>query len=86
MDALRLDTRRFTAGGFEFWGRVSALKAGLVGADRLTTVSPTYAEELMRPEFGMGLDGVMRARRDDLTGILNGIDEDGLEPRRATPP
>jgi len=75
MDALRLDTRRFTADGFEFWGRVSTLKAGLMASDRLTTVSPTYAGELLRPEFGMGLDGVMRARRDDLVGILNGIDE-----------
>ncbi len=80
MDALRLDTRRFTADGFEFWGRVSTLKAGLVGADRLTTVSPTYAAELLRPEFGMGLDGVMRARRDDLVGILNGIDETVWDP------
>ncbi len=80
MDALRLDTRRFTAQGFEFYGRVSALKAGLVGADKLTTVSPTYAEELLRPEFGMGLDGVMRARRDDLVGILNGIDEEVWGP------
>lgn len=81
LDALRLDTRRFTPQGFEFWGRASALKAGLVGADRLTTVSPTYAEELMRPEFGMGLDGVMRARRDRLSGILNGIDEAVWDPR-----
>lgn len=80
MDALRLDTRRFTSEGFEFWGRVSALKAGLVAADRLTTVSPTYASELLRPEFGMGLDGVMRARRDDLVGILNGIDETVWNP------
>lgn len=80
MDALRLDTRRFTAAGFEFWGRASALKAGLVGADRLTTVSPTYASELLRPDFGMGLDGVMRDRRDDLVGILNGIDEDVWDP------
>lgn len=80
MDALRLDTRRFSAEGFEFWGRVSALKAGLVGADKLSTVSPTYAAELMRPEFGMGLDGVVRARRDDLHGILNGIDESAWDP------
>ncbi|ROU00311.1 glycogen synthase GlgA [Histidinibacterium lentulum] len=71
---LRLDPSDFTPEGYEFWGRVSALKAGLVWADRLTTVSPTYAAELMRPEFGMGLDGVMRARAGDLTGILNGID------------
>jgi starch synthase len=75
MAGLRLPRRRFTRDGFEFWGRVSALKAGLVDADRLTTVSPTYATELMRDEFGMGLDGVMRQRRAVLSGILNGIDE-----------
>lgn len=59
----------------EYWGQVSALKVGLMSADRLTTVSPTYAQELMTPEFGMGLDGVLRQRRDVLSGILNGIDE-----------
>ena len=80
MTALRLPRRRFTREGFEFWGRVSALKAGLVGADRLTTVSPTYAAELMRDEFGMGLDGVMRQRRGVLSGILNGIDETVWNP------
>ena len=77
---LRLNPARYTKDGFEFWGRISALKAGLMGADRLTTVSPTYAEELMTDEFGMGLDGVMRYRRDDLTGIINGIDEDAWNP------
>ena len=80
MAALRLPRRRFTRDGFEFWGRVSALKAGLVGADRLTTVSPTYAAELMRDEFGMGLDGVMRERRGVLSGILNGIDDTVWNP------
>lgn len=75
MHSLRLDPARFHSEGYEFWGAISALKAGLMGADRLTTVSPTYAEELMTPEFGMGLDGVMRHRRAALTGILNGIDE-----------
>lgn len=77
---LRLDPDRFDRDGFEFWGKVSALKAGLMGADRLTTVSPTYADELMTEDFGMGLDGVMRYRRDDLSGILNGIDEDVWNP------
>ena len=77
---LRLPRARFSRDGFEFWGRISALKAGLMGADRLTTVSPTYAAELMRDEFGMGLDGVMRARRGVLTGILNGIDENAWNP------
>ena len=80
MAALRLPRRRFTREGFEFWGRISALKAGLVGADRLTTVSPTYAAELMRDEFGMGLDGVMRERRHVLSGILNGIDDTVWNP------
>ena len=77
---LRLNPARFSRDGFEFWGRISALKAGLIGADRLTTVSPTYAAELMRDEFGMGLDGVMRARRGVLSGILNGIDETTWNP------
>jgi starch synthase len=78
--ALRLSRNRYTREGFEFWGRISTLKAGLVGADRLTTVSPTYATELMRDEFGMGFDGVMRQRRAVLSGILNGIDEATWNP------
>lgn len=80
MHGLRLDPGRFTVEGYEYWGRISALKAGLMGADALTTVSPTYAEELMTPEFGMGLDGVMRHRRESLTGILNGIDTEAWDP------
>ncbi len=75
LGVLRLPSHRFNPDGFEFYGRISALKAGLMSADRLTTVSPTYAAELMTEEFGMGLDGVMKARRRDLSGILNGIDE-----------
>lgn len=77
---LGLDPARFHAEGYEFFGAVSALKAGLMGADALTTVSPSYAEELMTPEFGMGLDGVMRHRREALTGILNGIDTQVWNP------
>lgn len=72
---LHLPPEGFTPEGFEYFGRISALKAGLVFATRLSTVSPTYARELQTPEFGMGLDGVVRARARDLTGILNGIDE-----------
>lgn len=78
--ALRLDPWRFHSEAYEYWGAVSALKAGLMGADALTTVSPRYAEELMTPEFGMGLDGVMRDRRAVLTGILNGIDTEIWDP------
>lgn len=80
MHSLRLDPGRFQVDGYEFWGAISALKAGLMGADALTTVSPTYAQELMTPEFGMGLDGVIRHRREALTGILNGIDTDAWNP------
>ena len=71
----------FTPAGYEFYGQVSFLKAGLVGADRLTTVSPTYAVELQTPLFGMGFDGVLRARRGDLVGILNGIDDEVWNPQ-----
>jgi len=77
---LGLDPYRFTRDGYEYWGRVSALKAGLMTATRLTTVSRTYADELMMPDFGMGLDGVMRHRRSVLSGIVNGIDEDAWNP------
>lgn len=80
LHALRLDPARFHSEGYEYWGQISALKAGLIGADRLTTVSPTYATELMTPEFGMGMEGVIRHRRADLTGILNGIDSDVWNP------
>lgn len=80
LKSLRLNPHRYTREGFEFWGRISALKAGLLGADRLTTVSPTYAAELMTDAFGMGLDGVMRLRQGALSGILNGIDAQAWNP------
>ncbi len=78
--ALRLPARRFGQDGYEFWGKISALKAGLVAADRLTTVSPSYARELLTPEFGMGMDGLLRQRAQDLSGILNGIDTGAWDP------
>jgi starch synthase len=77
---LGLDPARFTSGYFEFWGQISALKAGLVGANKITTVSQTYAEELLTPAFGIGMDGVLRARKADLIGIVNGIDLDAWNP------
>jgi len=70
----------FTVDGLEFWDRVSFLKAGVNFADAVTTVSPTYAEEIQRPEYGVGFDGVMRARAGALTGILNGIDTEVWNP------
>lgn len=80
MDALRLDSAGYTPDGFEFYGRISALKGGLMWADKITTVSPTYARELATPAFGMGLDGVIRARGADMSGILNGIDKSVWDP------
>ena len=77
---LRISPADFHSDAVEYWGQISALKAGLVFADRLTTVSPTYAEELMTPHFGMGLEGVLRDRRADFIGILNGIDEEVWSP------
>lgn len=80
LDALRLNSDRFHAHAYEFWGQISALKAALMGADKITTVSETYAEELLTPEFGVGMDGVLRHRKSDLVGIVNGIDTDTWDP------
>lgn len=80
LGALWLPLSKFSSEGLEYWGQISALKAGLVDADAITTVSPTYAAELMRPEFGMGLDGLIAHRAGDLSGILNGIDMDIWNP------
>lgn len=64
----------FHPDGAEFHGAFNLLKAGLAFADLITTVSPKYAEEIMTPEFGCGLDGLLRARAHVLRGILNGVD------------
>src|SRR5690606_2321926 len=79
---LRLPPASFTIGGLEYHGWISFLKAGLQYADRITTVSPTYAREIRTPEQGMGFDGVLRARADVLRGILNGIDDEVWDPAR----
>jgi starch synthase len=80
IDALGLPSAAFNVDGYEYWGQIGMLKAGLVYADHITTVSPTYARELATPEFGMGLQGVIAARRADLSGVLNGVDCDVWDP------
>ena len=77
---LGLSSRYMSSAGLEYHGQISFMKAGLKFADRLTTVSPTYAREITTPAFGCGLDGVLRSRADALTGILNGIDEQQWNP------
>ncbi len=78
---LGVDWSWFTPQYFEFYGQVNFLKAGVVFADAISTVSPRYAEEILDPEHGHGLDGVLRTRRDVLTGILNGVDYSQWDPR-----
>ena len=77
---LGLPASAFAIDGIEFYGNLSFLKAGLFYADRITTVSPTYAAEIRTPEGGMGFDGLLRTRAAALCGILNGIDETVWNP------
>jgi starch synthase len=80
LQTLRLPQAAYTIEGVEFYGSISALKAGLLYADRITTVSPTYAAEICTPNDGMGLDGILRTRQNNLTGIVNGIDTTIWDP------
>jgi starch synthase len=70
----------FNPEGLEFYGKVNFLKAGIVGADIVTTVSDTYAREILTAEYGFGLDGVLRKRSADLFGVRNGIDTSEWDP------
>jgi starch synthase len=72
----------FTPGGIEFWGKINFLKAGLVYADIITTVSKTYSREIQTPEYGYGLEGVLVNRAEELFGIVNGIDYQIWNPAR----
>lgn len=76
-----LPREAFTPDGVEFFGRLNVLKAGLVSAHVLSTVSETYAREIQTDEFGMGLQGLLRARSVDLFGVLNGVDYSEWDPR-----
>jgi starch synthase len=77
---LGLPSSAFSVDGLEYFGDVNVLKGALIFADRLTTVSPTYAREITFLADGMGLDGVLRQRAADLTGIMNGIDDTVWDP------
>ncbi len=77
---LDLETRYFTPRYLEFYGNINLLKGGILFADALTTVSRKYADEIRTPEYGCGLDGVIRDREKDLYGILNGVDYQEWNP------
>ena len=78
--SLQLPPASFTVDGVEYYGDIGFLKAGLRLADRITTVSPSYAAEIATAERGMGLDGLLRARAADVVGILNGLDLEAWNP------
>jgi starch synthase len=78
---LGLEPGWFNMHGVEYYGDINVMKAGLVSAHVLNTVSETYAREVQTPEFGYGLDGVMRERAGDLFGVLNGVDYSEWDPR-----
>jgi len=79
-DLLDLGDEYFTPDKLEFYGNVNMLKGGLVYANLINTVSPTYAQEIQMPFFGERLDGLLRARKHQLFGILNGVDYDEYNP------
>ena len=80
LSAVSLPDSLFNAEQLEFYGNVNFLKAGIVFADKLTTVSQKYSQEIQTPEFGFGLEGVLRKRSRDLVGIMNGVDYSMWDP------
>jgi starch synthase len=80
MDMVELPPECFSLNGVEYYGNLSFLKAGLFYASKLTTVSPSYAEEIRLPALGMGMQGLLNSRGGDLVGILNGIDTGEWDP------
>lgn len=75
-----MDWKHFNQNQMEAWGDLNLLKTGIAFADQITTVSPTYATEICTPDGGYGLEGLLTHRREDLVGILNGIDDEVWNP------
>jgi len=80
LDTLHIDRKYYTPSQIEFYGKMSFLKTGLIYSDYITTVSPTYAKEILTNEFGEKLEGVLNSRRSNLVGILNGVDYNVWNP------
>ena len=81
---LGIDASYFTMEGIEFYNQMNFMKAGIAYAGMVTTVSPTYAREIMSETFGCGLEGFLESHRHKLVGVLNGIDTDHFSPRKDT--
>ena len=79
-DLLQIDSRYFNEDQLEFYGNANFMKAALISADHITTVSPTYMKEIQTAYFGENLGGILRKRSSDLSGILNGIDHELYNP------
>jgi len=77
-----LPREMYSPEGVEFWERINFMKAGMVYADAINTVSRKYSEEIQTPEYGYGLEGILRRRKDSLYGILNGVDYEDWDPAR----
>jgi starch synthase len=75
-----LPTEMYNPEGVEFWERINFMKAGIVYADAINTVSQKYSEEIQNPEYGYGLEGILRKRKESLYGILNGVDYEDWDP------
>ncbi len=79
-ERLGISGEQFSMNGLEFHGQISFMKAGIRFSNHITTVSPTYAQEILTSKFGAGLDGLLTSRKDDLSGLLNGIDTHEWNP------
>ena len=84
MGRLGIPTHYFTPAGFEFYGNINCMKAGILAADAITTVSPTYAQEILTPEYGCQLDGFLSIHAGKLSGIVNGLDTEAWNPATDT--
>jgi len=80
MEITGLGPELFNPEGIEFYGKVNFLKAAIISADAITTVSKTYTKEILTHEYGFGLEGVLASRRDKIYGVLNGIDYNEWDP------
>jgi starch synthase len=84
MHLLNIGWEYFTPDYLEFFGNINFMKGGIIFSDVINTVSKRYSEEIQAPEFGFGLDGILRKRKNDLYGIINGIDYEGWDPATDT--